>query len=172
MTMEAEKSWYVLKTRPRQEKSVRRLLEEYGIRNYLPTRIEEHVYVNHRKKKIEVPLIPSTCFMQTTPDSRFTIVNSMKYKTELVTDRFTRSSMVVPDRQMEDFMRVVALTGANELERVPLVEGDKVVVVDGDFAGIEGIVTKINGRKRFVITLSKLTAYALHLPISSLKRIQ
>ena len=80
--------------------------------------------------------------------------------------------MVVPDRQMEDFMRVVALTGANELERVPLVEGDKVVVVEGDFAGIEGIVTKINGRKRFVTTLSKLTAYALHLPISSLKRIQ
>lgn len=172
MTMETEKSWYVLKTRPRQEKSVRKLLDEYGIRNYLPTRMEEHVYVNHRKKKIEVPLIPSTCFMQTTPDNRFAVVNSLKYKTELVTDRFTKSSMVVPDRQMEDFMRVVALTSADQMVPVPLVEGDRVMVVEGDFAGIEGVVAKINGRKRFVITLSNLTAFALQLPVSSLKKIK
>ena len=69
-------------------------------------------------------------------------------------------------------MRVVALTSADQLEPVPLVEGDRVVVVEGDFAGIEGVVAKINGRKRFVITLSNLTAYALQLPVSSLKKIQ
>ena len=93
MTMEQEKSWYVLKTRPRQEKAVRSLLEAYGIDNYLPTRMEEHVYVNRRKKKIEVPLIPSTCFMHCASDRRFAIVNSLKYKTELVSDRFTNSTL-------------------------------------------------------------------------------
>ena len=171
MTMTTENRWYVLKTRPRQEKAVRSLLEEYGIGNYLPTRLEEHVYVNRRKKKIEVPLMSSTCFMNCLPDQRFAIVNSLKYKTELVTDRFTNSSMVIPDRQMEDFMRAVALTGAVEMEQVDLTEGDKVVINEGEFAGIEGVVAKINGRKRFVITLSNFTAFALQLPVSSLKKI-
>lgn len=113
----------------------------------------------------------STCFMNCLPDQRFAIVNSLKYKTELVTDRFTNSSMVIPDRQMEDFMRAVALTGAVEMEQVDLTEGDKVVVNEGEFAGIEGVVAKINGRKRFVITLSNFTAFALQLPVSSLKKI-
>ena len=171
MTMEQEKSWYVLKTRPRQEKAVRSLLEAYGIDNYLPTRMEEHVYVNRRKKKIEVPLIPSTCFMHCASDRRFAIVNSLKYKTELVSDRFTNSSMVVPDRQMEDFMRAVAMTDVDQMEQVPLVKGDRVVVTEGQFSGIEGVVAKINGQRRFVITLSNFTAFALQMPISNLKKI-
>lgn len=170
LIMEQEKAWYVLKTRPRQEKAVRNLLEEYGIGNYLPTRMETHVYVNRRRKTIEVPLMSSTCFMLCAPDQRFAIVNSLKYKTELLTDRFTNSSMVIPDRQMADFMRAVSMTDA-VMEQVDLTEGDRVVVSEGEFAGIEGVVAKINGRKRFVITLSNFTAFALQLPLSCLKKI-
>ena len=171
MTMAQEKSWYVLKTRPRQEKAVRSLLETYGIGCYLPTRKEEHVYVNHRKKNIEVPLLSSTCFMNCPADQRFAIVNSLKYKTELVTDRFTNSSMVIPDRQMADFMRAVALTDAIAMEQVDITEGDRVMVSEGEFSGIEGVVAKINGRRRFVINLSNLTAFAVQIPISCLKKI-
>ena len=171
MTMEQEKCWYVLKTRPRQEKAVRNLLEDYGIVNFLPTRMEEHVYVNHRKKTIEVPLMTSTCFMLCAPEQRFAIANSLKYKTELMTDRFTNSSMVIPNRQMEDFMRAVAVTDM-VMEQVDITEGDRVVVSEGEFSGMEGVVAKINGRRRFIITLSNLTAFALQMPFSYLKKIK
>jgi len=171
MIMEQEKCWYVLKTRPRQEKAVRCLLEEYGVENFLPTRMEEHVYINHRKKTIEVPLMTSTCFMLCTPEQRFAIVNSLKYKTELVTDRFTNSSMIIPNRQMEDFMRAVAMTDM-VMEQVDIMAGDRVVVSEGEFSGMEGVVAKINGRRRFIITLSNLTGFALQIPLSNLKKIK
>ena len=64
MTEVNEQNWYVLRTRPRQEKAVRKLLTDIGVENFLPTSVEEHEYVNQRKKKIEVPLITSTCFMR------------------------------------------------------------------------------------------------------------
>ena len=169
--MEQDKVWYVLKTRPRQEKAVRNLLEEYGVENYLPTRKEEHVYVNGRKKTIEMPLLPSTCFMLCAPEQRFAIVNSLKYKTDLLTDRFTNSSMVVPARQMEDFMKAVAMADM-AMEQVDITEGDRVVVSEGEFSGMEGVVAKINGRRRFVISLSNLTAFALQIPLSYLKKIK
>jgi transcription antitermination factor NusG len=169
--MEQDKVWYVLKTRPRQEKAVRSLLEEYGVESYLPTRMEEHVYVNGRKKTIEMPLLPSTCFMLCAPEQRFAIVNSLKYKTDLLTDRFTNSSMVVPARQMEDFMKAVAMADM-AMEQVDITEGDRVVVSEGEFSGMEGVVAKINGRRRFVISLSNLTAFALQIPLSYLKKIK
>ncbi len=171
MIMEQEKCWYVLKTRPRQEKAVRNLLEVYGIGNFLPTRMEEHVYANRRKKTIEVPLMTSTCFMLCAPEQRFAIVNGLKYKTELMTDHFTNSSMVIPNRQMEDFMRAVAMKDM-ALEQVEITEGDRVVVSEGEFRGMEGVVAKINGHRRFVITLSNLTAFALQIPLSYLKKIK
>ena len=90
----------------------------------------------------------------------------------MLTDRFTNSSMVIPQRQMEVFMRAVALTGAVEMEPVDITEGDRVVVSEGEFSGMEGVVAKINGRRRFVITLSNLTAFALQIPLSYLKKIK
>jgi hypothetical protein len=101
----------------------------------------------------------------------YAIVNGLKYKTELVTDHFTNSSMVIPNRQMEDFMRAVAMKDM-ALEQVEITEGDRVVVSEGEFRGMEGVVAKINGHRRFVITLSNLTAFALQIPLSYLKKIK
>lgn len=171
MREEQVRCWYVLKTRPRQEKAVRQLLSECGIENYLPTHLEVHEYVNQRKKTIEVPLISSVCFMRCLPDERFDIVNALKYKTTLLTDRFTNSSMIIPAKQMADFMLVVSMMRHSSLEQVPFMEGDKVVVREGEFKGVEGVVSKVNGHKQFVITLNNLASFVLRIPMSQLQKI-
>lgn len=171
MTVDNDQNWYVLRTKPRQEKAVRQLLSEIGVENFLPTRVEEHQYINQRKKKIEVPLITSTCFMRCGAADRFDIVNGLKYKTILVTDRFTKTSMVIPDKQMADFMLVLSLEESHPLQPVDISEGDRVVVTEGEMRGVEGVVAKINGRRHFVLVLNNLASFMLQIPMSSVKKI-
>ena len=51
-------NWYVLYTKPRSEKKVEEELLSLGINAYCPTRSEVRLW-SDRKKRIEVPLLPS-----------------------------------------------------------------------------------------------------------------
>ena len=51
-------NWYVLHTKPRCEKKVEEELLSLGIEAYCPTRFEIRLW-SDRKKRIEVPLLPS-----------------------------------------------------------------------------------------------------------------
>jgi len=53
-----EKNWYVLYSRPNAEKKLAALLKERGITAYCPTRTEIR-YWSDRKKKVQVPVLPS-----------------------------------------------------------------------------------------------------------------
>ena len=50
--------WYVLHTKPRCEKKVEEKLLSLGIHTYCPTRTETRIW-SDRKKRIEVPVLPS-----------------------------------------------------------------------------------------------------------------
>ena len=51
-------NWYVLYTKPRSEKKVEQELLSLGIHAYCPTRSEVRLW-SDRKKRIEIPLLPS-----------------------------------------------------------------------------------------------------------------
>ena len=51
-------NWYVLHTKPRSEKKVEEKLLSLGINAYCPTRVEIK-YWSDRKKRIDVPVLPS-----------------------------------------------------------------------------------------------------------------
>tara|TARA_A100001011_G_C13765690_1_gene617118 strand:+ start:50 stop:511 length:462 start_codon:yes stop_codon:yes gene_type:complete len=51
-------NWYVLYTKPRSEKKVEEELLSLGIHAYCPTRSEVRLW-SDRKKRIEIPLLPS-----------------------------------------------------------------------------------------------------------------
>lgn len=170
-TDETMSRWYVLKTRPRQEKAVRELLVSYNKKCFVPVRMEKHEYANGRSKMIEVPLLPSTCFLFCRPDDRFSIVNELKYKTTLLVDRFTNASMVIPDKQMSDFMLALSVAGDDALCQVEFEKGDRVVVTSGQFEGVEGFISRIDGHRKFVITLGDLANFTLQVPLKYLKLI-
>ena len=56
-------NWYVLHTKPRNEKKVEEQLLSIGINAYCPKRTELKFW-SDRKKKIEVPLLPSMVLVQ------------------------------------------------------------------------------------------------------------
>ena len=63
-------NWYVMRTKPRQEKAVRTELQSFGVELYLPTTTDYHYYGHGRKKKIESPVLPSMVFVHVEADDR------------------------------------------------------------------------------------------------------
>ena len=88
-------------------------------------------------------------------------------------DLFTHSMLVVPDKQMEDFMFVMDLNpdGVN-FDNEPFAIGDKVKVVKGDFSGIEGEVATEANKTYVVIRIKGVLVASVKVPKSYLKFIK
>ena len=69
-------------------------------------------------------------------------------------DPATKTLLVVPDKQMEDFQRVLNLsTEEGGLMDRPLALGDRVRVIKGVLSGVEGHVLEFRGRTYVVVEL-------------------
>jgi transcription antitermination factor NusG len=84
--------------------------------------------------------------------------------------------LTVPDRQMESFKIIVESGNENILVRqneVPsLLSGDRVVVIGGPFAGVEGIVMKYKHQKRVFVELQGVGRYATaYVPGACIRKI-
>ena len=72
---------------------------------------------------------------------------------------------MVPDKQMEDFIRVASV----EDDRVFYMEnldfvgkpGQRVRIVEGEFAGVEGIVKRVKKNKCVVVQIEHVAAVAI-----------
>ena len=169
----AAKKWYVARTRARQEKKIKMRLDDLSIENYLPLRSEDHFYRNGRHKRIDVPLLPNLIFIRIEPNLRFSITTNLSdLFAHYVVDKFTHASMVIPDRQMQDFIHVIATQDESiALEDLHLQKGDKVEVIAGVFKGIEGEFMTIKGRKKVLLRIDGLIAYSVEVPNQYLRKI-
>ena len=84
--------------------------------------------------------------------------------------------LTVPDRQMESFKIIVESGNENIIVNQAFVpeflSGDKVVVIGGPFAGVEGIVMKYKHQKRVFVELQGVGRYATaYVPGAWIRRI-
>lgn len=149
--MEIEKRWLVVRLLKRQwERKAQETLEEMGIDVYAPFREEG-------------PLIPGMIFVHYAQKELQELIAGRSLPLFLLNDRTTGQAMVIPDKQMADFMYVTELTGRYSDIQVyddKLMPGKKVRVTEGQFAGIEGELIRIQGHKRVVIRLPGLLSLA------------
>ncbi|MBQ2488738.1 MAG: hypothetical protein II525_02875, partial [Bacteroidales bacterium] len=84
---------------------------------------------------------------------------------------FTGSSMVVPDKQVEDFIRLVESRDATlNVEDLHLRKGDRVCVKDGAFAGLEGECLELRGKTRVIVRIEGLTVLSVEVPAKYLEK--
>lgn len=171
-TEEKTLHWFAANTKPRQEKFIRDRLNALGIENFVPTRFEIRQW-SHRKKKVEVPVIPHLVFIRTDFDTSFTLPNSLKFEIWYLKDRETKTSLIIPDKQMNDFMQVLASSTQN-VEIIPtnFSKGDKVRVIRGPFIGIEGELEQKNDQHRVIINVQGIVALAINIDMNCLELIQ
>ena len=140
--------WYVVQTKPRQERRALEHLERQGFRCMLPLVRIERI---RRRTRIwnDEPLFARYLFIRIADANvRWHLLRSTRGVTQLVC--FGGVPASVPAGWMEAFLRA---------DRVPVRlfdPGERIVVVQGPFAGIEGIYQLPDGESRALVLLELL----------------
>ena len=157
--------WYACRTRPRAEKQTERLLRLRGVESYLPL-LEQVRQWTDRQKRVAFPLLPGYVFAR----FRLAMIHEV-LKTAGVVTIIRNDGHLAPVRseELESIRVLVACVNAGDSpppEPVEFLEaGREVIVADGPFSGIRGVLVEDRGRARVVIRLSALrTALSVELP--------
>lgn len=167
-----ELRWYVANT-CRQEKKIKQRLDSMGIENFIPFQ-QIARKIHGVDKLIEVPVIPNLVFIHTTLKTCMSLIQEYAFDMRYLRDRETGNFLIVPDKQMNDFMFLLDFSKEMvEVVNENLKKGDKVRVIKGDFAGIEGELIRVKGHKRVVVRLEGVVSLATaYIPSSFLEKIE
>src|SRR5262245_28908953 len=136
--------WWVVHSKPRQEKSLARWLAVTQIPHYLPT-IARRCCIRGRVTTAHIPLFTGYVFLHADHQRRVTA---------LTTNRIVRCLEVADqDRLWDDLCQVNQLI-ASGLPIIPesrITAGTEVEVVSGPLAGLRGTVVRASSGKRFIV---------------------
>lgn len=143
--------WFAARTRCGAELGVRDRLDRLGTEHFLPV---EQLRRTRSRATYEHPLIPGLIFLRATKKQACALTNEMSLPVRYLIDPATHSLLVVPDKQLEDFRRVLDLsTEEGGLMDKPLELGDYVRVIKGMLRGVEGRVLEFHGGFYVVVEL-------------------
>ena len=137
--------WYAARTRYGQELIVRDQLDRYGVEHFVPV-------ANGGKRRRSA--VPCMVFLKATKADALELANSGRVPLRYMIDCATHTLLVVPDKQMDDFRRVLDCSiEEGGLVDQPLSLGERVRVTKGALRGVEGHVLELLGRTYVVVGL-------------------
>ena len=161
--------WFAAHTRCGAELGVREWLARLGAEHFLPTerRLRTRGHASYEK-----PLIPGLIFVRATKTQACALANEHGVPVRYLIDPATRSLLVVPDKRMDDFRRVLdlSITEGGLMDR-PLALGDRVRVTKGVLRGVEGHVLELRGQTYVVVELLGCWFARASVPRAWLERI-
>jgi len=139
-----ESRWWVLHTRPRQEKALARQLLEHHVMFYLPI-IARRLRLRGRNLTAHVPLFPGYAFL---------LANHEQRLTALTTNRVVQTLPVVDQdllwRDLRQIHRLIA-SGAPVTPEDRLAPGAAVEITSGPLTGLKGKILRTASGRRFVV---------------------
>lgn len=169
--MDGKLCWFASRTRYGQELSIGRKLAERGVEHFIPTEITT-VERNGRRRKVEKPLVNNLVFLRATKPVALELANAWGIPLHYIIDRSTGTLLVVPDKQMDDFVRVLGeeedVTG---LSGQPVAAGDRIRVVRGKLKGVEGQVLETSDKTFIVVSLCGLLQAKARVPRTAFEKI-
>ena len=142
-----ERNWWVMHTKPRQEKSLARDLLAREIPFYLP-QVHKTSVVRGRKQTSYIPLFSSYVFV---------FADDLERHNSMTTNRIAHLINVANPweltRQLFDISRLVS-AGAPLTIESRLKEGDQVRVKGGALAGVEGVVVARRRKCRLIVAVN------------------
>ena len=140
----ANRAWYVLHTRPRQEKSLARYLRSANVPYFLPT-IPRRKQSRDRISTAHVPLFPGYLFLHGDREERLTALASNRVAQSLAVHE--------QERLWDDLRQIDRLLGAGlpVATETRLSPGTPVEITTGPLAGMCGTVIRTGSGRRFVV---------------------
>jgi transcription antitermination factor NusG len=125
-------------------------LNELGVHHYLPLKSELHKW-SDRKQMVETPLFSGYLFVNINlmTNSKLQVLK-IPGVGALVGNQM--GPLPIPDRQIEGIRRLVTLGTDCSVEPL-LQEGDRVRVVQGALAGIEGTLIRNKSASRLLVSI-------------------
>lgn len=162
-----EKHWYIAIVKHGNEKICCRKLSEYGYESYIPVQRILRQYANGRKKWVDKIVITSKVFVHVTESDRLKNVVTLPFISHFMVDPSRRNNKnghaamaIVPDKEMDMFRHMIDQDEhpvALEDNANSYSSGDKVRVVYGKLAGLEGTVVRMaDGKHRLYVSLDIL----------------
>ncbi len=138
------RAWFVLHTRPRQEKSLARHLRAANISYFLPS-IPRRCRTRGRVLTAHLPLFPGYLFLQADREERLTALASNRVAHVLAVHE--------QDRLWDDLRQIDRLLGAGlpVAAEARLAPGTPVEITTGPLAGLCGTVIRTGSGRRFVV---------------------
>ena len=143
--------WYALYVRSHHEKCVSAQLESKHFDVFLPLSVSRRKWAD-RWKTLDLPLFPGYVFCQFDPLKRAAVL-----ATSGVIDMVRFGNELAPIR--EDEIEAIRLVVSSSLDTEPyagLVEGQRVMIIDGPLRGVAGTLIEIRKKLRFVVSVDLL----------------
>ena len=164
----SEAQWIVVKTNPRAEKKVDKRLVDAGFTVFLPLITTVKIW-SDRKKKVELPLIPSTLFVHITPELVHTVYGTVGVHSIL---KFLGKPAIVQDYEIKNLQILLNQKEEGNLEVVDRYKkGELVQVVSGPFEGLIANVMQTPSRYRLVVSIESLgSGFVIDVPKSYVEK--
>ncbi len=160
-----EKQWFAIRVTYSREMALKEYLDQCDIESFIPMTYKDIVKGEKRIRKL-VPVIHNLVFVHTTRERMDEIKRDVALKTPIryMMDREKHCPLVVPNHQMHSFIAVAGAYNEQVLylnpELLPLHKGDRVRIVGGIFAGVEGVFLRVKGDRRVVVSIKGIMAVA------------
>ena len=158
-------SWYLLRVSYSRELKIKAFLDSMGIRTFVPMIWRKRTVDGKAEKKL-VPAVSNLCFVYWTRSGIDSFIRGYGDNSPVhyYWDRTSNNPLPVPDKPMEDFIRVsssmdedlIYLTEISDKLR----EGQTVKVRSGSFAGVTGRIVRIRKSRRILVELPGSLAVA------------
>ncbi len=162
--------WYACQTRSRAEKRTESLLSEKGVPVFLPL-VEQVRQWADRKKRVAFPLFPGYVFGHFALDAMHRVLSTPGI-TSIV--RVNGYPTPLPEGELDSVRILVAgvNAGGGIPERADYLDvGQDVIVQEGPFAGMRGLLLDVRGRTHVLVRVSVLRqAVTMDLPRRILRR--
>ena len=175
------KIWFPMRVTYSREMKMKAELDRLGIENFVPMTYKLVCEDNENPYRVLVPAINNLIFVHSTQKciSGLKLSNKVMEPLRYLMDHTAGKEpeiMTVPDRQMENFMRVAAMTDDSVmfLDETSIIgkEGKRVKIMGGAFEGVEGVIRRVKRCKRVVVELEGIASVAIaYVPVVFLKEI-
>jgi transcription antitermination factor NusG len=147
-TYEVKPQWYAIQTRPRHEKRVAEQLRSKAWEAFLPVYRCRHKWKNGVTADLELPLFPCYLFARARLHER---LRMLQLPGIIGIAASTTHPTAVPDLDIEALRLVTDTQGAQPHPFMNV--GDRVRIIAGPLAGIEGIMTRRKQQCRLILTI-------------------
>lgn len=153
--MMTNRRWLAAYVKMHHEKRVRERLSELGIENFLPVQTEVRQW-SDRKKRVEQVLIPMMIFVHVDTEEQRTVLTHPSVLRYLVL-RGEHAPAEIPEEQMNRFRFMLDFSDQPiSFNTAGLQPGEKVKVIKGPLAGLEGEFVTVGGKSNVIVRISHL----------------